>query len=123
MFLAENENGAENEISWMTAVQLPGNWFELATDRYCDIRHCPLQIINAIKSDYVATATAAEAWILFELRPTISRLSQCVFFDISKTVYGGQLVFFRPKMKKRNWNIHIQLKTKMAETNKKSVNL
>jgi len=45
----------------MTAVQLPGNWFELATDHYCGSRHCPLQIINAIKSDYVATATAAEA--------------------------------------------------------------
>jgi len=33
------------------------------------------QIINAFKSDYIATATAAEARILFALRPTISWLS------------------------------------------------
>jgi len=63
-------------------------------------------LLRLIYKDYVAAATAAEVQILFELRPTISRLSQCVFFDISKTAYDRQLVLLAENEKRKMKNTH-----------------
>ena len=80
-----------------------------------DSRHCPSlsepQIVNAFKSDYVATA--AEARISFELQPTIRWLWSSLFTAENYCVFGR-------KRKKRKWQIHFRPKTKMSETIKNS---
>jgi len=66
------------------------------------------QIINAFKSDYVSAATAAEAQISFELRPTISWLSSslfsirgpCVCSSIFQKQFTAENCFFGRKRKK-----------------------
>jgi len=57
-----------------------------------DSRHCDCsrlyRIVNAFKSDYVAAATAAEARISFELRPTIRWLRSSLFTAENYCVFG-----------------------------------
>ena len=93
-------------------LNLSAAWYNTIQTQY------PLQVINTFKSDYVAAATAAQARISLELRPTISRLSQCVFFDISKTAYGRQLVFLGWKWKQENEKYTFSRKRKWLKPSK-----
>ena len=68
------------------------------------------QIVNAFKSDYVAAATAAEARISFELRPTITWLwsslftaeNYCVFGRKRKCPKPSKIVIFGAKNENEN---------------------
>jgi len=111
----------ETGLNWRTIAAVMQWHAEFIADTPWQQTLCPSssepQIINAFKSDYVSAATAAEARISFELRPTISCLCSSTF----QSIYGRKLVLFRPKTKKkRKWKIYFRPKTKMAETIKNS---
>jgi len=87
-------------LNWLTIAAVMQWHAEFIADTPCQQTLCPslseLQIIDAFNSDYVFAATAAEARISFELRPTISCLCSSTF----QSIYGRKLVLFRPKTKK-----------------------
>ena len=93
----------ETGLNWLTSAAVQWHADTPWQQTLCPSLSEP-QIVNAFKSDYVAAATAAEARISFELRPTIRWLWSSLFTAENYCVFGRK----RKKRKyifgrKRKW--------------------